>query len=910
MLRIFTVAILTVGLGHGIARAEPDLTSGTWHIGIVNLFGESKKGGKNLDIYPVFENCKMVNALATARQFNTSIHMLESASVVVDPGKKTVTGRMQVLITPDLWIPKDGLAFTVDIAIDGRIEIADDPERGKVGQIRGTYTADRTDGKRIGDTEGTVKGELSGGVGVSEPGWENASWSAGLTPVAGADRIDLDAIIISLGVADGKVNWGALGLAAQAKWPAHKSIPFDVSNFAVTSASSAVGTTKVTGRHLHSGGDPKETYTIELTAKRVQGLIGMKAKITSDQPSAGEDWPQYAYGRGSGRKGAGGERDFDAVLWRHQLDTRPWFTEVKGFKEPVAGEHPRLLFREADVAALRARAKTPEGRAILARLRKLLGENGEAVTKVFNATPPHNHNKSPKDQPLGTFTSWHAAGFGFLYQVTGEKKYADLSRTCVELMLAGKYDIDNRYSWIMPGTDLRCGSVLHAMAYAYDFCYDAWPGEFREKIALEMQNFEKVCASAQDGWEAQKAQGKEVPPAPEPTTVLDLAGRSGYPPGSNHYGSLIGGTGVAMLAIRNDPGVNTPWVDERIAEIASNMPRMLCHGFGDGGYYAEGFPPSRLSSEGGFLDLVLAMRNAAGRDYVNVDRSNVDALSTRWIYHIGGAGKGQFPSRGTYGGDELSQGGIRGSFALGLGTVKPNHRRALLWTYRTFFDAFEAEGEKTWNAVTYPHMAVHAFINWPVGQTPQDPDEVMPKVLVDHDHGYFVARNRWQDKDDIIVTHLIEMGPLGYYAAKDGPGHGRNGRLRVWGLGRKIAFDVGANGEPTHFAAGKDGSFVLTAGTALAVDMSGKSGADLVVVTAGFKAREPKSSTKNAEPGPITVHTMQVDGKQVPVQVYTLQNGAAPPVRIDGNEIRVGGQTFTYDGTNLKPGTFNPQEGR
>ena len=141
-----------------------------------------------------------------------------------------------------------------------------------------------------------------------------------------------------------------------------------------------------------------------------------------------------------------------------------------------------MLFRAADVPALRARLKTPEGQAIIERLRNLLGKNGEGITDNFNTTPPHNHNKSPKDQPLDTFTSWHAAGFGFLYQLTGESRYADLAKECVQLMLDGAIDRDNRYSWFRPGTTMRASNVLGAMAYAYDFCYHAWPKDFVKRL--------------------------------------------------------------------------------------------------------------------------------------------------------------------------------------------------------------------------------------------------------------------------------------------------------------------------------------------------------------------------------------------------------------------------------------------
>ena len=41
-----------------------------------------------------------------------------------------------------------------------------------------------------------------------------------------------------------------------------------------------------------------------------------------------------------------------------------WHVSVAGHVPVAAGEHPRLLFRRADLPALRAKADTPEGRAI------------------------------------------------------------------------------------------------------------------------------------------------------------------------------------------------------------------------------------------------------------------------------------------------------------------------------------------------------------------------------------------------------------------------------------------------------------------------------------------------------------------------------------------------------------------
>ncbi|MDP7495855.1 MAG: hypothetical protein QGI77_05465, partial [Roseibacillus sp.] len=67
-------------------------------------------------------------------------------------------------------------------------------------------------------------------------------------------------------------------------------------------------------------------------------------------------------------------------------DERPWHVPVEGFVAPARGEHPRLLFRRGDLPALRAKAKTPEGQAILKRLRTLLdGAHGETMTTVFRS---------------------------------------------------------------------------------------------------------------------------------------------------------------------------------------------------------------------------------------------------------------------------------------------------------------------------------------------------------------------------------------------------------------------------------------------------------------------------------------------------------------------------------------------
>ena len=134
-----------------------------------------------------------------------------------------------------------------------------------------------------------------------------------------------------------------------------------------------------------------------------------------------------------------------------QGNDKPRQVAVEGFKPPESGEHPRHLFRRSELPALRQKARTPEGKAILKRLRFLLdGKDGETMTTLYRtgAQPP---------QGAGVYTMSHAAGYGLLYQLTGEKKYAEFGRLCFERALAGTPDRDGRHGFRKPGGPLRAG---------------------------------------------------------------------------------------------------------------------------------------------------------------------------------------------------------------------------------------------------------------------------------------------------------------------------------------------------------------------------------------------------------------------------------------------------------------------
>lgn len=113
---------------------------------------------------------------------------------------------------------------------------------------------------------------------------------------------------------------------------------------------------------------------------------------------------------------------------------------LPGFTAAQRGQHPRLLFKESDLPALREKAQTEFGREALARF--------------------------PES----------AVGLGMLYQLHGDEEYAGRAMEAVKVHMAdmnsGDKSIRHRF-W---------GYRLEQVAVTYDLCYHAWPEDFRAEV--------------------------------------------------------------------------------------------------------------------------------------------------------------------------------------------------------------------------------------------------------------------------------------------------------------------------------------------------------------------------------------------------------------------------------------------
>jgi hypothetical protein len=553
---------------------------------------------------------------------------------------------------------------------------------------------------------------------------------------------------------------------------------------------------------------------------------------------------------------------------------KDWPADVPGWVAPKPGEHPRLLFRQADPPELKKRAETPEGKAILQRLRFLLdGKNGETLL-----------GPGLDKQRVGAFTIGHAAGYGLLYQLTGERKYAELGLQCFERMLKGERDRDERYSFVAPNGELRSGSSWAVAALGYDLCYNGWAEADRARIAKAF-----LTAKGQQGFDLEKVVRKPK-----------------YRPSKNHTGGILCGA-VAAAALYGDPGTEGVKIrEEWLPDAYKNTIAMLTEGFGDHGWYAESQGPSHVSSDTGFTLWLKVARVACGKDFVS-PRPNAQYITLRWAMEIiPQEGRPQYPLRmaagPSYGTHEFTRAGDwshGGQFAQGFGAILNEQGPALLWVYRNFVEPYEhklcdhekwfnekgwlAPDDKSYDAMTSPWRAVQSFANWPIGVEPKNPEGILPKAIEDRVHGYSCFRNRWKDGDDIVVTALLGYGPKDAYKPKFGP-------IVVWGLRRRYEFgDFTASG-PGEFIARPDGSGTVSAGGKhLGVDFSGASGAPLLLATIGIGPGKSQ--------GDARVTTVPAGGRDFVIMTLSREKVAEPKAEAD--TIVVGGQSIRFDGKRI-----------
>jgi hypothetical protein len=809
-------------------------------------------GGNPLSVYARERGNQWIAAVGSSRvpgtnryAFNKSYHWVDLSKAPIADG--AVKGSVRVHITPDLWIPSKHLGFTVDLELDAAV-------KGD-GALDGSYkvvkvNSDDPSASKLG-AGGKVTGTSKAYAPAAHPDPVTFQLNLQGSLVGGKPSYVERCMVVRLGFQGNALASGIAGSMSP------KNEVYGLQGFPTQAGAVTIDTDRITGKIAI----PTKTldltpceYAFELDGRIMEGMVvgayRMTVKVEGGEPIVRD-------GCFDGKWNAG-------IQVAKAADTRPWWMPVKGFQPVGPGEHPRLLFRKADLPALRKKAETPEGKAIVARLRRTLnGSDGESL-------PGEGGGRSADDTgAAGAFarglTIGHVAGYGMLYQLTGDPKFADLGKQAFEKALAGVKDVDSRYSFRRPNGALRAGPSLGWHAVGFDLCYDGWDAAAREK-------FGRAIAEYNEGAEAADAKSN---------LDLETLVRGTMPPGSNHFGMQVGGAAMALLAVTGEAFVDQKRIDTLLGLNEHSLMRNLTEGFGDGGFFAEGDGTGSMASQITFVSALQSWKNALGRDYINVERPNARMMTLKWIYlTVVRNGQPDFwPIRGAYGHNVWARAGKSGAgyFAQGIGNVTEEQKAAMKGYYDTFLlNADTQLGCPYDTASRDPNYTVCAFVNWPVGLEAKNPAAVLPLCYRDSLRSFYAWRNRWQDENDIVIS-VLTKSTEGYMGAKP------DGSLQVAAFGKKFKWGQVA-GDVKHWWTSPrgDASVLTTAdGVSTAVDFTKSSGAEGLLVTTG------QAEGRKVKLGPVTL------------TFKALTAGQEPEVAVDGDKAVIGKQAVTVKDGNL-----------
>lgn len=839
--RVWWWVVLAMIVAGSLARGAD--TERRWDLEFANFF---QKGTMPLFINARERDGQWIAAVGSSRHprrgndavtYNKSAYYGDFSGLPIKDGK--IHGRITLHMTPDPWVPRDGKSFTV--LIDVHAELAG------AGKLTGEYKL-----VSAGNEEETVKfgasGRITGAIKESPPQEhpEPVTFHCNMQDaLVGADpRFSERCMILRLGLEKGRIVSAIHGRLSRIY------TPYDETAFAPGESTATATRDRFTARVVV----PTQTldaepcqYIYDIDGCVMDALVAGTYTLTVKQGGKPDVLVRSSFD-GAAKPG---------IVQKEIPGDQLWHTQVVGYQPVAPAEHPRLLFRKSDLPALREKARTPEGRAILKRLRTTLdGADGETMTPHFS-TATATHVDKNQQLPIGTYTMSHAAGYGLLYQLTGEKKYAEFGRQCFEKALAGVRNRDSRYSFRKPGGALRAGPSLGWYAVGYDLCYDGWDPATREKLGLAIAEYDE---------------GQERGDMRALVTLEGLT-LGTMPTDSNHYGLQIGGASLALLAVRGESFVDPSRIDRLLKIAEHGMIRNIVGGFGDGGFFAEGDGTGSMSSQIAYLTAIQAWKNAANKDFINVARPNVRMLTLKWIYQtVFRGGQPEFwPIRGAYGQNVWSRAGLSGCgyYAIGLGAVTEQDKAAMKWCYNRFLRDSDAQLGGPYDTVSpYPHCAVSAFVNWPVDLPEKQPETVLPHCYRDSTYGFYCWRNRWQDDKDTVITTLVNA-TRGYYESKADYAFYLNcgGKHDNWG--------TVVNGPTRYWHAspmGETSSLTISNGTCFGVDFTGASGADVLLVTTG-----------PAEGQEVNLGTVKLT-------CYFPTAGNPPVVKVDGGAAVVGKQ--------------------
>jgi hypothetical protein len=447
---------------------------------------------------------------------------------------------------------------------------------------------------------------------------------------------------------------------------------------------------------------------------------------------------------------------------------------VSGFAAPQTGEHPRLIFRKGDLPMLKARAQTPEGKAMTAML-----------------TSAPLREAAQMDEPR---RSWAAVNAGVLYHLAGDARGPERARGIL---------LEHVVRKPLPAEtpDANLAPRLVGLALAYDLCRDAWDAEFRGQVAAYLRTtMNDLARGVQEG------------------VVMEGMNPA---PWSGRNAMRMAAVGLAAMALADEKDASGKAIAEA-AGLADLAERSVLHylraGVGESGAGSE-YPAARNRALAcGVLQFLHANRVARGRDLSAACRM---LLAGRVI-----EASAQPMSDGLDLGVSSLSGDQGGLWPMGIATVPADLLGCMKWCLDR--DAGLA-GRKTFDCV-YPYHAAYALMNYPFDVPARAAETALPLSASDMVHGHHVFRGAWRDGNDFVtVVHLrsgwqrgVELGAptaQGKRAPKEPPQATAAGLISIRGLGQELfAGVVGLppqnryfGGRTLRFESPRPGQYALSA---------------------------------------------------------------------------------------------------
>jgi hypothetical protein len=382
-----------------------------------------------------------------------------------------------------------------------------------------------------------------------------------------------------------------------------------------------------------------------------------------------------------------------------------------GYVPVKPGEHPRILFRAADLPRLRQKAQSPLGQALLAR--------------------------------MGQEKAYDAIGAGIKWQLTRQKAEAELARALAAQQMAGQG----------PGYSARMSKGRHPeqVALAFDLCYDAWPEDFKAQVVEYMIKTANIYTGHMPGnmhvcsnWNARVHAGAGF-------LTLALWGEKGpRPPRPD------GPDSGAALAFWEEEVKD--W--ERLGEVNMDYQRLfervryLLYLFcreatGTGGFRGENAHYGLLAAEmsieyaachrqmfgadvSPYGDLPwMVPRMMFGHDYPEPEGRPVP-LDINGYTRIGG----EF-------------------FAYAYPIAPAPWKDSVLWAWNKCLGVQDAQGlakaVAAQTGVDGSGVTSWLFLGYPLDGRPRHPRETMPLTWEAPDHGYYGFRSGWTGKGDFVL---------------------------------------------------------------------------------------------------------------------------------------------------------------